>query len=110
MTRDLIVDLQKGLAYLDKEKSKHKISRSKMKITHIILHGFGALDNLTLSSSEHIKQFYSAAEWFVRHQDVDTGGWAIPVKRKLAAGFQDLQPGKIHFLSLFNLLSFVRTF
>lgn len=73
-----------------------------MKITHIVLRGYGAIDNLTLSSSEHIKQFYSAAEWFVKHQDIDTGGWAIPVKRKLAAGFQDLQPGKIKCLILFE--------
>lgn len=66
-----------------------------MKITHILLHGAGAIDNLTLSSSEHIKQFYNAAEWFVKYQNLETGGWAIPVKRKLAPGFQDLQPGKI---------------
>lgn len=66
-----------------------------MKITHITLRGNGAIDNLTLSSSEHIQQFYSAAEWFVKHQDPETGGWAIPVRRKLAAAFQDLQPGKI---------------
>lgn len=65
-----------------------------MKITHIILYGFGALDNLTLSSSEHMRQFYNAAEWFVKHQDQDTGGWPIPVKRKLAPGFLDLEAGK----------------
>ncbi|CAG9830726.1 unnamed protein product [Diabrotica balteata] len=93
MTRDLIIDLHKGLAYLDKDKSKPKLSRSKMKVIDITLRGSGAIDNLTLSSSEHIQQFYDAAEWFVRHQDVETGGWAIPVKRKLAAGFQDLEPG-----------------
>lgn len=66
-----------------------------MKITHIFLRGGGAIDNLTLSSSEHMKNFYSAAEWFLKHQDVETGGWAIPVKRKIAAGFHDLQPGKL---------------
>ncbi|CAH0555986.1 unnamed protein product [Brassicogethes aeneus] len=93
MTRDLIIDLQKGLSYLDKDKSKHKIPRSKLKIVQIVLQGSGALDNLTLSSSEHIQQFYDAAEWFVRNQDGKTGGWEIPVKRKLAAGFRDLQPG-----------------
>ncbi|CAH1154209.1 unnamed protein product [Phaedon cochleariae] len=93
ITRDLIVDLQKGLSFLDKDKSKHKIPRSKIKIIDITLRGTGAIDNLTLSSSEHIQQFYNAAEWFVQHQDPETGGWAIPVKRKLASGFHDLQPG-----------------
>ena len=93
VTRDLIVDLQKGLNYLDKEKSKHKIPRSKLKIIAMSLRGYGAIDNLTLSSSEHIQQFYDAAEWFVRHQDPETGGWSIPVKRKLASGFHDLQAG-----------------
>lgn len=82
------------MTYLDKDKSKHKISRSKLKIINITLRGIGAIDNFTLSTSEHIQQFYDAAEWFVRHQDQETGGWAIPVKRKLAPGFHDLQPGK----------------
>jgi heparosan-N-sulfate-glucuronate 5-epimerase len=94
ITRDLIVDLQKGLNYLDKDKSKHKIPRSKFKIITMTLRGYGAIDNLTLSSSEHIQQFYDAAEWFVKHQDLETGGWPIPVKRKLASGFHDLQSGR----------------
>lgn len=110
LTRDLIVDLQKGIAFLEKDKAKHKISRSKIRVISIALRGsgniitfilitvlkctlLGAIDNLTLSSSEHIQQFYDAAEWFVKHQNPETGGWAIPVKRKLASGFQDLQQG-----------------
>ncbi|RZC42423.1 D-glucuronyl C5-epimerase, partial [Asbolus verrucosus] len=93
LTRDLIIDLQKGLNYLDKDKSKHRIPRSKLKIITMTLRGYGAIDNLTLSSSEHIQQFYDAAEWFVRHQDSETGGWSIPVKRRLASGFHDLQAG-----------------
>lgn len=59
----------------------------------MVFRGSGAIDNLTLSSSEHIQQFYDAAEWFVKYQDSDTGGWAIPVKRKLASGFFVLDPG-----------------
>ncbi|KAJ8932754.1 hypothetical protein NQ314_014454, partial [Rhamnusium bicolor] len=99
ITSDIWITVQKGLNYLDKDKSKHKIPRSKLKITNITLRGSGAIDNLTLSSSEHIRQFYDAAEWFVRHQDIDTGGWAIPVKRKLASGFHDLQPGNALYLT-----------
>ncbi|KAK9889830.1 hypothetical protein WA026_007197 [Henosepilachna vigintioctopunctata] len=92
LTRDLIVDLDKGLNIL-REKSKHKrVPRSKLKITGISLFGYGLVSNLTLSTSEHIQNFYNAAEWFVRYQD-DNGGWPIPVRRHLANGFSDLQPG-----------------
>ncbi|CAG9760784.1 unnamed protein product [Ceutorhynchus assimilis] len=93
LTRDLIVDLQKGLNYASKDKSKHKIPRSKLKVIDIMLRGSGAIDNLTLSSSEHMQQFYDAAEWFVKYQDADTGGWPIPVKRRLASGFMVLESG-----------------
>ncbi|XP_074031517.1 D-glucuronyl C5-epimerase [Leptinotarsa decemlineata] len=93
LTRDLIVDLQKGMTYLDKDKSKHKVLRSKIKVVNITLRGSGSIDNLTLSSSEHIQQFYDAANWFLKYQDTETGGWPIPVRRKLANSFHDLQPG-----------------
>lgn len=35
--------------------------------------GTGSFDNLTFATSEHIGQFYDAAEWFVKHQDIKTG-------------------------------------
>lgn len=92
IVRDLIVDLDKGLSLL-REKTKHKrIPRSKLKITAILLFGFGSIANLTLSTSEHITNFYNAAEWFVKYQDA-SGGWPIPVRRHLASGFSDLEPG-----------------
>lgn len=91
LTRDLVIDLQKGLYQLDK--TRHKIPRSKLKILWIVLKGHGSIDNLAISSAEHIRHFYAAAEWFVRNQDPKTGGWPIQVKRKLAYGFKDLQPG-----------------
>ncbi|XP_066998204.1 D-glucuronyl C5-epimerase [Anabrus simplex] len=91
LTRDLIVDLQKGLAY--QEKSKRRLSRSKLKVVGMTFRGSGYLDNLTLSSSEHLAQFYDAARWFVKHQDPNTGGWANPVRRRVAPGMADLEPG-----------------
>lgn len=93
LTRDLVVDLQKGIGYLDIDRSKRKIPRSKLKIAYLILHGHGAIDNLTISSSEHIQQFYDAANWFIKNQDPETGGWPINVRRKLASGFLDLESG-----------------
>lgn len=53
---------------------------------------FFVLDNLTISSSEHLQNFYDAADWLIRNQNPD-GGWPIPVKRKLGPGFQELQKG-----------------
>ncbi|KAK6634744.1 hypothetical protein RUM43_012146 [Polyplax serrata] len=91
ITRDLIIDVQKGIAVQGKQ--KRKIPKSKLKIVKISLHGSGCLDNLTLSSSEHLAHFYDAAEWFVNHQDPNTGGWVNPVRRKLAAGLAFLDPG-----------------
>ena len=56
------------------------------------LKGYGRVDNVTLSSSNHGGMFYSAVDWLVRHQD-SNGGWPIGVKRKLASGRADLAPG-----------------
>lgn len=51
------------------------------------------VDNLTLSSSEHMAQFYAAAQWFVTHQDPQSGGWENPVRRRGVQGMSDLLPG-----------------
>ncbi|KAG8291443.1 D-glucuronyl C5-epimerase [Homalodisca vitripennis] len=91
ITRDLLVDLQKGLTLLNI--GKRKISRSKFKVGSITVHGSGMLDNLTLSSSEHMAQFYAAARWFITHQDPVTGGWPNPVRRRGVQGMMDLLPG-----------------
>lgn len=72
---------------------KRKISRSKLKVIGISLQGEGYIDNITFSSSEHISHFYDAANWFVTYQNPTTGGWANPVRRKVAPGFDELEPG-----------------
>lgn len=92
LARDLFIDVQKGVVALYANR-KLKIRRSELKVIKIAFLGSGSFDNLTLSTSEHIQHFYDASEWFVRHQNVSTGGWAIPVKRKLASGFEDLARG-----------------
>jgi heparosan-N-sulfate-glucuronate 5-epimerase len=92
LARDLFIDVQKGVVVLYANR-KLKMRRSELKVVKIAFLGSGSFDNLTLSTSEHIQHFYDAAEWFVRHQNQSTGGWAIPVKRKLAPGFDDLPRG-----------------
>nr|CAG4646858.1 EOG090X0272 [Megafenestra aurita]SVE92256.1 EOG090X0272 [Megafenestra aurita] len=89
LTRDLHIDLIKGHVLSGRGK---KLSRAKLRVHHLLLKGYGQLDNLTLSSSNHMSMFYSSADWLVRHQD-SSGGWPIGVKRKLAAGRADLDPG-----------------
>lgn len=91
LTRDLIIDLQKGLAY--QKKPKRKLFRSKIKVVALTFHGTGCVDNITLSSSQHIAQFYDAARWLVNHQDSKTGGWPNAVRRRLSSGMLDLEPG-----------------
>lgn len=77
MTRDLLVDLQKGLQAAGggsvAEKRARKLRRNEIKIVSISFIGRGCFDNLTLATSEHIAHFYDAAEWFVKHQDLNTG-------------------------------------
>ncbi|KAG5307929.1 GLCE epimerase, partial [Acromyrmex insinuator] len=91
LTRDLVVDLQKGL-YLN-DKNRKKIPRSKLKVVKITLYGSGMIDNMTLSTSEHMEQFYDAARWFVANQNITSGGWPNPVRRKVASGMAILEPG-----------------
>lgn len=67
----------------------------KKTVSRIVFRGSGYFDNLTIATSEHMQQFYDAAEWFVKNQDPETGGWPIPVKRKIAADFLVLEPGMI---------------
>lgn len=93
ITRDLFVDVQKGVAAASYSNRKQKMRRNELKVAKIAFLGVGAFDNLTLSTSEHISHFYDAAEWFVHHQNQSTGGFPIPVKRRLASGFEDLQRG-----------------
>ncbi|XP_015598441.1 D-glucuronyl C5-epimerase B isoform X2 [Cephus cinctus] len=91
LTRDLVVDLQKGLNLNDK--NKKKLSRSKLKVVKMVLYGSGMIDNVTLSTSEHMEQFYDAARWFVANQNITSGGWPNPVRRKVASGMATLEPG-----------------
>ena len=89
LTRDLLIDVQKGLNGQDR---KMKIRRSELKIVSISFLGVGFFDNITLSTYDHMANFYDAAEWFVNHQDLKSGGWPNPVRRSLA-GFQELKAG-----------------
>lgn len=98
LTRDLLVDSQKAIqqttstTFSSADKMKKKLRRSDVKVIMIVLMGAGQFDNITFATTEHIAQFYDAAEWFVRNQNAKTGGWPNPVKRKLSE-FTELKTG-----------------
>ncbi|KAF2350585.1 D-glucuronyl C5-epimerase [Trinorchestia longiramus] len=92
-TRNLLVDLQKGLAALPRiSRTLKKVGRSRVQVTSLQLCGEGRLDNLTLSSAEHLDHFYAGAEWLVRHQD-HRGGWPITVPRTVVKDVLELDSG-----------------
>ena len=88
--RDLTTDLQKGLLLLRGATKKKKVAINK--VVSVTFRGQGYVDNVTLSNTAHLAQFYYAANWLVLHQD-DKGGWPIFVTRKLANGKLELPPG-----------------
>lgn len=90
LSRDLVIDLQKGIMW--KIKSKPKLTRSSFRVESIIMQGDVCIDNLTVLSSDHMTQFQFTVNWFLRHQDNTTGGWPNPVTRKMA-GSLILKPG-----------------
>lgn len=95
ITRDVSIDLHKGLGLRSTKGKKGKNKNSLMalrKISSLSVRGHGFLDNLTLSDTAHLRQFYDAARWLVNHQD-DKGGWAIMVTRRLIPNVLELAPG-----------------
>ncbi|XP_065222760.1 D-glucuronyl C5-epimerase [Planococcus citri] len=90
LSRDIFIDVQKGVML--KTKTKPKFQRSSLKIFSIQLKGKGCVDNVTLASNNHMTQFYLTVNWLLKHQDETTGGWVNPVTRKMAGSLL-LKPG-----------------
>ncbi|XP_071805026.1 D-glucuronyl C5-epimerase B-like [Asterias amurensis] len=91
VTRDLVVDFQKGLGQTNKRYVTN-IQIGLSRVNKFTVHGYGRIDNITLSSSSHMAQFFDAANWLLKNQD-SNGGWPVMVDRLLAPGFQVLSPG-----------------
>lgn len=70
VTRDVYTDVDKGLVLA--RKSRYK--KSRIRISRLVFSGKGMMTNVTLSTSEHLRQFLHGANWFLRAQDSE-GGW-----------------------------------
>ncbi|XP_038215750.1 D-glucuronyl C5-epimerase B [Zerene cesonia] len=90
LTRDLIIDMQKGWALLDRP--KRKSPRNKFRIWSVHLSGSGRAGGLRVSGSEHMAHFFAAARWLVAQQRA-RGGWPVPARRRVAPSVPDLRPG-----------------
>jgi heparosan-N-sulfate-glucuronate 5-epimerase len=65
LTRDLAVDLKKGLAAA---KSNRRPRRLSMRVAALRLLGEGLVANVSLSEEEHLGMFFDAADWFLNNQ------------------------------------------
>lgn len=92
LTRNLNVDLNKGLMMMGYNTKQMKTSVKIERIQSIVLRGRGAIDNLVIQDKAHLRHFFDAADWMVGNQDAQ-GGWPVQVQRRLAAGRLELDPG-----------------
>ena len=63
-----------------------------LQVSRIIFRGSGYVDNVTISTYEHMTHFRDASDWLVSNQDPQSGGWRNEVPRTLP-GFNTLDPG-----------------
>ncbi|CAG2164012.1 unnamed protein product [Oppiella nova] len=89
LTRDLGVDLQKGLNI--KEKKLGAKARN-MQLIRLEMNGKALLANIRLQSSAHETYAKTAGDWFVANQE-SNGGFSINVNRKLSNGALQLKSG-----------------
>ena len=89
LTRDLAVDLQKGLNIVTKKVS---VKTKSLHLIRLEINGKALLDDIKLMSSAHETYAITAGQWFVNNQD-SNGGFSIKVNRKLSNGALQLKSG-----------------
>ena len=100
-TRNFRLDLKKAF----------KKTKKAQKLLRVAFSGIGCVRNLTLTHSEHLKMFFSAADWLLDEQD-ETGAWPVDVvfnkDRVKYPGAEEISPGwhsamaSGHALSVFS--------
>jgi len=71
ITRDVSTDIDKVLSM---KRSPHRYKKTSLKIALLQFSGHGQVTNISLSSEEHLRQFFHGANWFLNNQDKN-GGW-----------------------------------
>ena len=90
-SRDVLIDLQKGSQFFI---PSVKISKPKIILKSLSLSGNGLLDNLTISQTvNHRLNFLNSANWFLKNQNKETGGWPNAVKKRFSNILKELKPG-----------------
>ncbi len=91
ITRNLLIDYRKGIT-LNKREAFRKTKETITMVKSISINGNGRLDNITLSTYDHMTHFMDAANWLLRNQDTN-GGWPTDAERKLDDDMDPLPPG-----------------
>ena len=89
LTRELAVDLQKGLNIGQKKLS---VKTRNMHLIRLEINGNALIDSIRLMSSAHETYALTAGQWFLTNQD-SNGGFSIKVNRKLSNGALQLKSG-----------------
>lgn len=78
-TRNLVHDLQKGISKKALQQFKGTVTKPfPVSVTKVAFQGVGCVTNLSLANQEHMRQFFSGADWILKNQDVN-GGWPVDV-------------------------------
>ncbi|XP_066935866.1 D-glucuronyl C5-epimerase-like [Clytia hemisphaerica] len=82
LTRDLSVDLLKGLSFIEGGRNGKTVDIMLKKIISITITKVEGVSELLLLDKDFVSYFMAAADWFVKFQD-ESGGWKVNVKRKI---------------------------
>jgi len=87
ITRDLNVDLMKGLSFIKGQRNGKTISITIEKILDITSKEWNSISKIILLDKDYEAIFLAAANWFINFQD-DSGGWKVYVKRVIRKGME----------------------
>ena len=91
VTRDLNVDLLKGLSFIKGQRNGKTINITIKTIQSISLTQVEGVSHVRLLEKDYESFFMAAANWFLNFQD-ENGGWKVNVKRAIRKGME-AQPG-----------------
>ena len=85
ITRDLNVDLVKGLSFVNGKKQGNTVEINIKKLKNIIFSDSQYVEDIVFMDNDHVTMFLSAADWFISFQDMN-GGWKTNTSRIVFKG------------------------